>query len=398
FLEKKDIPEDLIRKVVRKITLSLEAVPVLMGSSFKNKGVQKLLDAIVDYLPSPKDKVSIKGIIPKTGKISERELSDSEPFSALVFKIMTDKHAGQLVYLRVYSGIIKTGSMVYNSVKKEKVRINRLLKVHSNKMEDIKEVYAGDIAVTTGLPGVSTGDTLCDERNHIVLDTISFPEPVISVTIEPKLTSSHKKLEEILEKLSIEDPTFKVKTDPNTGQTLISGMGELHVEVLRERIKREFGILTKIGKPRVAYRETIRETAVAEDKYVKQTGGKAQYGHVVLKLEPYSGDSKYKFDIKIKPGTIPREFYKSIESGVKEAMELGTLAGFPIININISLLDGSYDSEDSSELAFKVAASQAFHKAFRNGSPILLEPVMKVELTVQDEYLGEVINDFNARE
>ena len=398
FLEKKDISEELVRKVVRNLTLSLEAVPVLMGSSFKNKGVQKLLDAIVDYLPSPKDKGSIKGIIPKTGKPVERELSDSEPFSALVFKIMTDKHAGQLVYFRVYSGVMKTGSMVYNSVKKEKVRINRLLKVHSNKMEEIKEVHSGDIAVTVGLPGVSTGDTLCDERNHIVLDTITFPDPVVSVTIEPKLTSGHKKLEEILQKLMVEDPTFRVETDPNTGQTLISGMGELHVEVLRERIKREFGVLTKIGKPRVAYRETIRETAVGEEKYVKQAGGKAQYGHVVLKLEPYAGESKYKFNIKIKQGTIPEEFYKSIESGVKEAMELGTLAGFPIINVNISLMDGSYDSDDSSEMAFKVAASKAFHKAFRNGKPILLEPVMKVELTVQDEYLGEVINDFNARE
>ncbi len=398
FIEKKEIPEDLIKKVVRKLTISLECVPVLMGSSFKNKGVQRLLDAIVEYLPSPRDKGSIKGIIPKTGKIVERELSDSEPFSALVFKIMTDKHAGQLVYFRVYSGILKTGSMVYNSVKKEKVRINRLLKVHSNKMEEIKEVFAGDIAVTVGLQGVSTGDTLCDERHHIVFDTIRFPEPVISVTIEPKLTSSHKKLEEILTKLSIEDPTFKVNADPNTGQTLISGMGELHVEVLRERIKREFGVLTKIGKPRVAYRETIRTAAVGEEKYVKQSGGKSQYGHVILELEPYNGDSKYKFDIKIKPGTIPEEFYKSIETGVKEAMELGTLAGFPIINVNISLIDGSYNAEDSSELAFKVAAANAFHKAFRNGNPILLEPVMKVELTVQDEYLGEVINDFNARE
>jgi len=398
FIEKKDIPEDLIKKTVRDLTLSLESVPVLMGSSFKNKGVQRLLDAIVDYLPSPKDKGSISGVIPKTGKSVERELSTEEPFAALVFKIMTDKHAGQLVYFRVYSGIMKTGSMVYNSVKKEKVRINRLLKVHSNKMKEIKEVYAGDIAVTTGLPGVSTGDTLCDERHHIVLDTIQFPEPVISVTIEPKLTSSHKKLDEILQKLSIEDPTFRVALDPNTGQTLISGMGELHVEVLRERIKREFGVLTKIGKPRVAYRETIREAAVAEEKYAKQTAGKSQYGHVVLRLEPWTGNTKYNFEIKIKPGTIPEVFYKAIETGVKEAMELGTLAGFPVINVNITLLDGSYDEDDSSELAFKVAASNAFLKAFRNGNPILLEPVMKVELTVQDEYLGEVINDFNARE
>ncbi len=398
FLEKKDIPKNLIKRVIRKLTLSLEGVPVVMGASFKNKGVQKLLDAIVDFLPSPEDKGSIKGVLPKTGKSVERKLSDSEPFSALVFKIMTDKHAGQLVYFRVYSGVLKTGSTVFNPTKKEKVRINRLLKVHANKMEEIKEVFAGDIAVTVGLPKVSTGDTLCDERNHIVLDTISFPEPVVSVTIEPKLTSAHNKLEEILKKLSNEDPTFRVNIDPNTGQTLISGMGELHMEVLRERIKREFGVLTKIGKPRVAYRETIRVQSVGEEKYEKQAGGKSQYGHVVLKLEPFSGESVYKFNIKIKPDVIPDEFYKSIETGVKEAMELGTLAGFPIINVNITLVDGSYDSEDSSELAFKVAASKAFYKAFKNGKPILLEPVMKVELTVQDEYLGEVINDFNARE
>jgi len=398
FLEKKDIPRNLIKRVIRKLTLSLEGVPVVMGASFKNKGVQKLLDAIVDFLPSPEDKGSIKGIIPKTGKLVERKLSDSEPFSALVFKIMTDKHAGQLVYFRVYSGVLKTGSTVFVPTKTEKVRINRLLKVHANKMEEIKEVFAGDIAVTNGLPGVSTGDTLCDVRNHIILDTISFPEPVVSVTIEPKLTSTHKKLEEILEKLSNEDPTFKVDVDPNSGQTLISGMGELHMEVLRERIKREFGVLTKIGKPRVAYRETIRIQSIGEEKYVKQTGGKSQFGHVVLKLEPLAGESTYKFNIKIKSEIIPDEFYKSIETGVKEAMELGTLAGFPIINVNITLVDGSYDSEDSSELAFKVAASKAFYKAFRNAKPILLEPVMKVELTVQDEYLGEVINDFNARE
>ncbi len=398
FLEKKDIPEDLIKKTIRKITLNLDSIPVLMGSSFKNKGVQRLLDAIIDFLPSPRDKGSITGIVPKTGKRIERELLDSEPFAALVFKIMTDRHAGQLVYFRVYSGIVRSSSIVYNSTKKEKIRISRLLKVHSNKLEDIKEVHAGDIAVTVGLPNVSTGDTICDERNHIILDTINFPEPVISVTIEPKLTSNHKKLEEILKKLCNEDPTFKVKVDPNTGQTLISGMGELHVEVLRERIKREFGVLTKIGKPRVAYRETIRESSRGEEKYVKQTGGKSQYGHVLLKLEPYSGNSKYKFSTKIKSGIIPVEYYKYIELGIKEAMEVGTLAGFPVINVRVTLLDGSFHSEDSTELAYKVAASTAFQKAFRKGKPVLLEPLMKVELTVQDEYIGEVIGDFNSRE
>lgn len=398
FLEKKEISEELIKKSIRRLTLSLKFVPVLMGSSFKNKGVQKLLDAIVDYLPSPKDKEWVTGITPRNNKSVSRKLSDNEPFSALVFKIMNDRHAGQLIYFRVYSGILKSGSTVYNSTKKKKIRISRLLKIHSNKLEDVKEVHSGDIAATAGISEISTGDTICDEREPIVLNTINFPDPVVSVTIEPKLTSHHKKLNEVLQKICNEDPTVKVKSDINTGQTILSGMGELHMEVLRERIKREFGIETKIGKPRVAYRETIREVCEGEEKYINQSGAKPQYAHVMLKLFPIDLEKKYEFEVDVKKSVIPQEFYDPIESGVQEAMEVGTIAGFPVINVKSVLTGGSYDDEESSDIAFKVASSKAFRKAFLNGKPILLEPVMKIELTVQDEYLGDVIGDFNARD
>jgi len=397
FIEKKEIPEELIKKAIRNMTLSLKFVPVLMGSSFKNKGVQKLLDAIIDYLPSPKDKDSISGITPKNDKRVTRKLSDSEPFSALVFKILNDKHAGQLVYFRVYSGVLKSGSTVYNPIKKKKIRISRLLKIHSNKLQDVKEVHSGDIAATAGISDISTGDTICDERDQIILDTISFPDPVVSVTIEPKLTSHHKKLNEVLQKICNEDPTVKVKQDVNTGQTIISGMGELHMEVLRERIRREFGIETKIGKPRVAYRETIREVCDGEEKYINPTGSKPQFAHVVLRLEPFESDKKYQFKVEVKKNQIPQEFYEPIESGVREAMEVGTIAGFPVMNVKAILVGGSFDEEESTDLAFKVASSKAFRNAFIKGNPVLLEPVMNIELTVQDEYLGDVIGDFNSR-
>jgi len=397
FIEKKEIPEELIKKAIRNMTLSLKFVPVLMGSSFKNKGVQKLLDAIIDYLPSPKDKDSISGITPKNDKRVTRKLSDSEPFSALVFKILNDKHAGQLVYFRVYSGVLKSGSTVYNPIKKKKIRISRLLKIHSNKLQDVKEVHSGDIAATAGISDISTGDTICNERDQIILDTISFPDPVVSVTIEPKLTSHHKKLNEVLQKICNEDPTVKVKQDVNTGQTIISGMGELHMEVLRERIRREFRIETKIGKPRVAYRETIREVCDGEEKYINPTGSKPQFAHVVLRLEPFESDKKYQFKVEVKKNQIPQEFYEPIESGVREAMEVGTIAGFPIMNVKAILVGGSFDEEESTDLAFKVASSKAFRNAFIKGNPVLLEPVMNIELTVQDEYLGDVIGDFNSR-
>ena len=397
FLEKKEIPEELIKKTIRNVTLDLEGVPVLMGSSFKNKAVQNLLDAIIYYLPSPLDKGDVIGYLPKNGNKVHRKLSDNEPFSALVFKISIDFHVGQLIFFRVYSGTIKRGNYVYNSNKRKRFRILKLMKMHANKREEVEEVYSGDIAATVGLDGISTGDTLCDERKQIVLDTIIFPEPVVSATIEPKLTSDHNKLDSVLSKLSYEDPTLKVKFNQNTGQNIISGMGELHLEVVQERIKRDFKIKTKMGKPRVAYHETIRQSAIGEEKYIKQSGGKSQYAHVVLKISPFRGDEKFKFSTKIKGNVIPKEFFKAIEIGVIESMDTGFLAGFPVMNVEVTLIDGSWQEEDSTDLAFKIAASMAFKNAFRKANPILLEPIMKTEILVQEEYLGEVIGDFNSR-
>jgi elongation factor G len=398
FLEKKPVPDELIKEAVRRVTIDLHGVPVIMGSSFKNKAVQNLLDAVIDYLPSPLDKKSVFGVVPKTGEKVERKLSNTEPFCALVFKIMSDPYVGQLVYLRIYSGSVRSGSTVLNSRKMEKIRLSRLLKIHSNKREEIKEVFAGDIGATIGLNDIATGDTLCDERKPVILETISFPEPVIKATVEPKLTSEHKKLSDILTKLSIEDPTFKVYVDQSTGQTIMSGMGELHLEVLRERMKREFGLETKMGKPRVAYLETIRRKSSAEERYVKQSGGRGQYAHVIMDVYPYSGQDKFKFSFEVKPNVIPREFSKAIETGVRESMDIGVIAGFPLTNIEVRLRGGSYHEVDSSELAFKIAASKAFLKAIKKASPILLEPMMKIEIVVQEEYLGEVISDFNSRE
>jgi len=398
FLDKKDIPEECLKKAVRTATLSLKAVPVLLGSSFKNKGIQNLLDAVIDYLPSPADKADVVGSDPKTGKALTRKLSDQEPMSALVFKIMSDPYVGQLIYFRVYSGLIKIGSTVFNSRKNQRLRVAKLLKMHSNKREEVDAVHSGDIAATVGLKEISTGDTLCDERHPIQLDTIRFPEPVVTATIEPRLTSEHQKLDEVLRKLTIEDPTLKSYVDSHTGQSIISGMGELHLEIIQERIKREYKIQTKLGKPRVAYYETIRKPARGEEKYVKQSGGKGQYGHVVLELKPYSRDGKFKFTSKLKTNVIPKEFHQAIEQGVLEAMDIGIIAGFPITHVAVDLLDGSYHEEDSTELAYKIAASMAFKNAFRKGSPIMLEPVMKIEIVVQDDYLGEVMADFNSRQ
>ncbi len=398
-LEKKQQPTpQMIKASVRKMCLELTAVPVVMGSSFKKRAVQNLLDAVVEYLPSPADKADICGVIPNTETSIHRKMDESEPFSALVFKIMTDPFVGQLVYFRVYSGVLKSGGIAYNSNKGKRIRINRLLKMHANKREEVKEVRAGDIAATVGISDVSTGDTFCIETHQIILDTIVFPEPVVSATIEPKLTSDHDRLDEILSRLATEDPTFKVNVDANTGQTIVRGMGELHLEVLKERIKREFNLQTKMGKPRVAYHETVRKKALGEERYVKQTGGKGQYGHVVLEVAPQSGREKFVFHNNIKDGIIPKEYYKAIELGIIEAMEVGILAGYPVINLEVSLLDGSFHEEDSTELAYKIAASMAFKRAFKEASPILLEPLMKIEISVQDEYLGEVISDFNARE
>jgi len=398
FLGKKNIPDELINRTIRNMTLDLEVVPVLMGSSFKNKAVQNLLDAIVYYLPSPLDKGDIVGYVPKNGKKVHRKLSDAEPFSALVFKILTDSHVGQLAFFRVYSGTIKNGNYIYNSNKKKRFKILKLLKMHANKREEVDNVYSGDIAATVGLNEISTGDTLCDERQQIILETITFPEPVISATIEPKLTSDHDKLDIVLNKLSSEDPTLKVKFNKNTGQNIVSGMGELHLEVVQERIKRDFKIRTKMGKPRVSYHETIRHNAIGEERYIKQNGGKGQYGHVVLEISPFNGNEKFKFKTKIKNNVIPKIFFKAIEIGVAESMKMGLLAGYPIMNVEVTLINGSWHEEDSTDLAFKIAASMAFKNAFRKAKPILLEPIMKIEILVQDEYLGEVIGDFNSRE
>ncbi|MDQ1350229.1 MAG: Elongation factor, partial [Acidobacteriota bacterium] len=398
-LEKKQQPsEQAIKAAVRRVCLDNNAVPVIMGAAFKKKAVHNLLDAILDYLPSPADKAEIQGIVSGTEKRITRKMAEKEPFSALVFKIMTDPFVGQLVYFRVYSGVLKTGSTVYNPNKGRRIRVSRLIKMHSNKREEIAEVRAGDIAATVGLSDVSTGDTLCDERNQIVLDSIVFPEPVVSATIEPRLTSDHDRLDEVLARLSAEDPTFKVHLDANTGQTIMAGMGELHLEVIRERMKREFNLQTKMGKPRVAYHETVRVPAVGEEKYVKQAGGKNQFGHVVMQVAPLPGPDRFKFTVKIEDGVIPPEYYDAIEIGVKEAMEVGVLAGFPVLYVEATLLAGSYHEEDSTELAYKIAAAAAFKKAFRDAKPILMEPIMKIEIIVQDEYLGEVIGDFNARE
>ncbi|MCK4764028.1 MAG: elongation factor G [Candidatus Aminicenantes bacterium] len=397
-LDKKPLPGDKIKKAIRKACLSLQAVPVVMGSAFKKKGVRNLLDAIVDFLPSPADRPDAVGYSPNSGKQVTRKLSNDAPFSALIFKITSDPFVGQLVYFRVYSGVIKAGGTVFNSSRGEKVRISRLLLMHSNKREDVDRVCSGDIAVTVGLSSVSTGDTLCDLNNHVVLDTITFPDPVISSTIEPRLTSDHKKLNGVLEKLEIEDPTFKVYTNSETGQQIISGMGELHLEVIKERLKREFNLETRLGKPRVAYHETIREETLGENKYIKQAGGREHYGHVVLRVEPISGNGKFKFNTKVKSNIIPKTYFSAIETGIKESMDNGVLAGYPVINVEVTLLDGSYQEEDSSELAYKIAASMAFRAAFKKGKPTLLEPLMKIEILVQDEYLGEVIGDFNARE
>ncbi|MCP4156044.1 MAG: elongation factor G [bacterium] len=399
ILEKnEELSQQMIIDAVRRVCIELAAVPVVMGSSFKKKGVQNLLDKIIEILPSPLDKPVAGGISPKTEDRLTRKTDEKESFSALIFKIMTDPFVGQLVYFRVYSGVLKSGGHVYNANKGKRIRISRLLKMHSNKREEVKEVCVGDIAATVGIGNVSTGDTLCDEKNQIILDSIIFPEPVITATIEPKLTSDHDKLDNVLSRLTAEDPTFKVHVDPNTGQTIVSGMGELHLEVLQERIKREFNIQSKMGKPRVAYHETIRNTALGEDRYVKQSGGKGQYGHVVLEVKPLSGPEKFKFKTNVKSGAVPKEYFKAIEVGIKESMEVGILAGFPVLNVEVTLLDGSFHEEDSTELAYKIAASMAFKKAFKKAKPILLEPVMKIEIAVQDEYLGEVIGDFNARE
>jgi len=388
--------EEEIVAGLRKGTIALRIVPVLCGTAFKNKGVQPLLDAVVDFLPAPTDIPPIVGTSLDGSTTVERAASDEAPFAALIFKIMTDSYVGQLAFFRVYSGYLESGSSVLNSGRDRSYRIGRLLKMHANKREDIKAVYAGDIAAAVGLKHVQTGDTICDEDHPVILESMDFPDPVISVVIEPKTKGDQEKLGVALGKLTQEDPTFKVFTDPDTGQTIISGMGELHLEIVVDRLLREFNVAASVGKPQVAYRETIRRSASAEGRYIRQTGGRGQYGHVWLEVSPKPG-VKFEFVNDIVGGTIPREYIPAVEKGVAEAMEQGPLASYPMVDISVRLFDGSYHNVDSSEMAFKIAGSMAFKEAVRNADPVLLEPIMQVEAVVPEDYTGEVIADLNSR-
>jgi len=388
-------PEEL-RDSLRAQSLSQRIVPVLCGSAFKNKGVQQLLDAVVDYLPSPPDILPIQGHTPR-GELESRPASDDAPFSALAFKVMTDPFVGQLTYLRVYSGQLKSGDQVFNSGRGNTERIGRLLKMHANKREEIKEVFCGDIVAVVGLRNVNTGDTLCSQQQPIILEAMQFPEPVIDVAIEPKTKLDQDKLGAVLGKLTQEDPTFRVRTDPDTGQTIISGMGELHLEIIVDRLVREFKLGATVGRPQVAYRETISQEASGEGRFVRQTGGRGQYGHAKIRIWPLDDGKDYEFNNEVVGGAIPREFIKPIDQGIREAMQRGFMAGFPVIGVGIALLDGSYHEVDSSEIAFKVAGSLAFQDAASRARPSLLEPVMEVEVVTPDDFLGDVIGDLNAR-
>jgi elongation factor G len=396
YLGGEAISEAELKAAIRNATIDIKICPVVCGSSFKNKGVQNLLDAVIDYLPSPLDIPAIKGIDAKGDEV-ERKASDSEPFSALAFKIMTDPFVGQLCFFRVYSGILNSGSYVYNSTKEKKERIGRILKMHANKREEIKEVYAGDIAAAVGLKYTTTGDTLCPEDHPVILESIEFPEPVIAIAIEPKTKADQEKLGISLQKLASEDPSFRVKTDEETGQTIISGMGELHLEIIVDRMMREFKVEANVGKPQVAYRETVTKKVKVEGKFVRQSGGRGQYGHVWIELEPQEPGKGYEFVDAIKGGVVPREYIPAVDKGIQEAMETGVLAGFPTVDFKVSLVDGSYHEVDSSEMAFKIAGSMAFKEAAAKASPVLLEPIMSVEVVVPEEYMGEVIGDLNSR-
>jgi elongation factor G len=385
-----------LKAAIRFATVRMRLFPVVCGSAFKNKGVQPLLDAVVDYLPSPLDIPATVANDPKTGELVERPASDDAPFSALVFKIMTDPFVGQLAFIRVYSGSMKTGDSVLNTAKGQRERIGRLLKMHANKREEIKEVWAGDIAAAVGLRNVITGDTICDANAPVVLESIQFPAPVIALAVEPKTKGDQEKLGNGLAKLMQEDPTFKVETDRDTGQTKISGMGELHLEIIVDRLKREFSVEANVGKPQVAYKETIRRSAGAEGRYIKQTGGRGQYGHCKIEIEPAPGQG-YVFENDITGGVIPREFIKPIDEGIKEALERGVLAGFPMVDVKVRLWDGSYHDVDSSEMAFKIAGSMALQEAAKKAQPVLLEPIMKVEVVTPDDYTGAVTGDLSSR-
>ncbi|MBM4124633.1 MAG: elongation factor G [Nitrospira sp.] len=397
YLNGEALTEEEIKRAIRAGTIAMKMTPVLCGSAFKNKGVQQLLDAVVEYLPSPLDIPPVMGVEPSGGKEVKRAPSDDEPFSALAFKIMTDPFAGQLTFFRVYSGTLKTGTSVYNITKDTRERVGRLLKMHANKREDIEEVYAGDIAAAVGLKGATTGDTLCDEKKPVLLEVMKFPEPVIAMAIEPKTKQDQEKLGFSLQKLAQEDPSFRVHTDEETGQTIIAGMGELHLEIIVDRLLREFKVDANVGKPEVAYRETIRSSAEAEAKYIKQTGGRGQYGHVVLTVEPSEPGVGFEFVNKVVGGAIPREFIPAIEKGIKERMESGVLAGYPVRDIRVTIIDGSYHDVDSNEMAFKIAGSMGFQDACKKANPVLLEPIMKVEVLVPQDFMGDVIGNLNGR-
>mgnify|MGYP000846971623 FL=1 len=397
YLDGEELTEDEIKAGIRKATIATKIVPVTCGSSYKNKGVQKLLDCVVDYLPSPVDIPHIRGIVPDSGEEEERPSSDEAPFSALAFKIMTDPYVGKLTFFRVYSGTLKAGSYTLNSTKNKRERIGRILMMHANDRTDVDMVYSGDIAAAVGLKNTTTGDTLCDENNPIILESMEFPEPVINVAIEPKTKAGQEKMAIALQKLAEEDPTFKVYTNPETGQTIIAGMGELHLEIIVDRLLREFKVEATVGKPQVSYKETIRKTVKAEGKFVRQSGGKGQYGHCVIEIEPLEPGKGYEFVNKIVGGAIPKEFIPAIDNGIRDAMNSGVIAGYQVLDVRVTLLDGSYHEVDSSEMAFKVAGSMAFKEAMRKADPVLLEPIMKVDVTTPDEYTGDVIGDLNSR-
>ena len=397
YLNKEEIGAEEIKAVLRRGTLERKLTPVICGTAFRNKGVQLLLDAIVDYLPSPLDIPPVAGTVPDSDSVIVRQASDKDPFAAIAFKVMTDPFVGQLTFIRVYSGVLSAGSYVYNSTKDTKERVGRLLKMHANKREELKEVSAGDIAAVVGLKHTLTGDTLCDDKQPIILEIMEFPEPVMSVAIEPKTKADQEKLSQSLAKLTQEDPSFRVSFNEETGQTIISGMGELHLEIIVDRLLREFKVGASVGKPQVAYKETIRTSSKAEGKFIRQTGGRGQYGHVYIEIEPLEPGKGFEFENKVVGGTIPREYIPAVEKGIRESADRGILAGYPVVDIKARLYDGSYHDVDSSEMAFKIAGSMAFKEATKNAKPVLLEPIMSLEIVTPEEYMGDVIGDLNSR-
>ena len=397
YLNGEEVPAEKIRKAIRSATVAVKMVPVTCGTSYKNNGVQKLLDAIVDYMPSPLDVPAIEGTVPKTDEVETREASDDAPFSALAFKIMTDPYVGRLSFFRVYSGTIETGKTVMNSTKGVRERLGRILLMHANHREDLTQVYSGDIAAAVGLKNTTTGDTLCDEKHQIILESMEFPDPVIRVAIEPKTKAGQEKMAIALQKLADEDPTFKTYTDEETGQTIIAGMGELHLEIIVDRLLREFKVEANVGKPQVSYKETVRKAATVDTRYVRQTGGKGQFAHVKLMIEPNESGKGYEFVNKVTGGAIPKEYIPCVDQGIQGAMLSGVLAGYQVVDVKATLLDGSFHEVDSSELAFKICGSMAFKEACQKADPVLLEPIMKVVVTAPDEYMGDVMGDVNAR-